>query len=516
MLKKQIISIDTMLDSMKNRIKPAWKIAFFATMAWGVVCHFVALIGNYPNHDALKRFYDASPVPLISLGRWFLFPARSLSSPFDMSWIAGMLTILYYCIIVILLVELFCVSSKAGIVCISGIIITFPVVASTFSHMFTADGYAIAFILAVLPVLLVEKYKWGFIFGAIPLALSLGTYQAYLSVTLVLGVFMLFRKIFSDISFRNYMKEIGKYLVLLALAFLLYWAAMQITLRMYGIVLRDYQGIDSLANPLSAIYKLQGHAKQAWNKTWEMFTDSIISGRLSKAYLIVALASCGVFIKKKAAYLKIWKVPFMVLQVAVIPFFLNSIAFFSGGEQVMLHLLTLSAYSFIFIIAVLLNEKQFDGNTGAILRWLSILLTFGLCIKFVMTSNIAYRNLQQTYEKTYGLCLRVVDRLEQQPEFDYDDPVAFLSSGYSFTPSALREAKNYSSYHIRDMHGMTSNINASTAERMEAFMLINLGVELNIVPGDEIKETEQYMNMPAWPSADCVAQIEDTWVVKFN
>src|SRR5690606_40428494 len=99
-----------------------------------------------------------------------------------------------------------------SIVAVSGLIVTFPTIASTFSYMFTADGYMLASLLTVLALLITTKYTYGFIVGSIVFYIAVGVYQANLPFLLtIVIVFLISETLGRRISFQQLTSSILRF-----------------------------------------------------------------------------------------------------------------------------------------------------------------------------------------------------------------------------------------------------------------------------------------------------------------
>ena len=95
---------------------------------------------------------------------------------------------LYLSLTCVCVVEIFSLHKKSSIFFVCGLTVSFPVVASTFAYMYTADGYFLAQLTAALAVLVTLRYQKGFLAGLTLLAFSYGSYQAYVSYAVMLIV----------------------------------------------------------------------------------------------------------------------------------------------------------------------------------------------------------------------------------------------------------------------------------------------------------------------------------------
>ena len=172
------------VEQLKKRIDHRHVSAFLWTFCIGLLIHLPVMIADYPNHDGLASIYFDQN--MITSGRWFLTVACGFSSYYSVPWVIGLLGLLFLGLASVVLTELLELKSSVSAALCGGMLAAFPALASTFAYVFTLDGYMLALLLAMLSVLLTKKTKWGFLPGALCLALSLGTYQAYLPFAILL------------------------------------------------------------------------------------------------------------------------------------------------------------------------------------------------------------------------------------------------------------------------------------------------------------------------------------------
>ena len=173
--------------TLYHNIRREWKVAFFTCFVAGLLIHMPVLISDIPNHDGLDSIY--ADQNMITSGRWFLTVACGLSSYYNLPWLIGILGLAYLGCAAAALCEILEVRKPWAVMLVSGLLTAFPALASTFAYVYTLDGYMLALLLAVLSVLLVKKYRRGFLPGAACLAFSMGIYQGYLSFAMILSIF---------------------------------------------------------------------------------------------------------------------------------------------------------------------------------------------------------------------------------------------------------------------------------------------------------------------------------------
>ena len=77
---------------------------------------------------------------MITSGRWFLSVACGFSSYFTIPWIIGLIGLLWLALTAVALTELLELADPLVIMAVSGLLVSFPALASTFAYVFTMDG----------------------------------------------------------------------------------------------------------------------------------------------------------------------------------------------------------------------------------------------------------------------------------------------------------------------------------------------------------------------------------------
>ena len=177
---------------LKKRVKKEWIICFTAAMLFGFAAHIYKLVNWLSNWDSLVFRYDA--MNMTHFGRWLLSAACGISSYYDLPWLGGLFSLFYISLGAVCVSELFGFKKNVMLILTGGLIAVFPTVTSTLAYNYTADGYFLAFFLACLSVLLIEKGKKGFLLGTILIAFVLGIYQAYITVSV--GLILLYLRLY--------------------------------------------------------------------------------------------------------------------------------------------------------------------------------------------------------------------------------------------------------------------------------------------------------------------------------
>ena len=140
-----------LLKESKTKIKTTWRIAFVSALVLGLLIHLPVMLSDIPNHDGLSSMYFDQN--MITSGRWFLTVACGFSSYFTIPWVIGLIGLIWLALTAAVLTEVLELTDPVTITVVSGLLVSFPALASTFAYVFTMDGYMLALFLAVLAVL---------------------------------------------------------------------------------------------------------------------------------------------------------------------------------------------------------------------------------------------------------------------------------------------------------------------------------------------------------------------------
>lgn len=504
---------------------------FLFTMVVGLLTHMFLFVNKFPNADAMTSFYFDQN--MVTSGRWFLTVVCGISSYYDLNWVIGFLAIFYLSIAAVFVSEFFEVRSVVCRICIGALLVTFPAVTATFAYLYTADGYMLAFLLAVLAAYFTKKYKWGFGLGAVCLALSMGSYQAYLAATILLCIMSLILMCLRNTEIKKMWSLAWRYLVMGISGGVLYYIILKICLAVQGKQLDTYQGINEMGK--LSLQNLPGMLYDAYYDfiafavKGNIFINngfSLICVLLLSVVVCVTALFC--FLKSKS-YKKWYQSLFLLVFVILIPLGTNIIYFMSS--DVTFHLLMRLQWILFPIFAVVLcdtyedvrNQTKASGKkernvfgklpSALIVSLLGVFAAAGLSYQFMLMDNIAYFNMNERYEKTYAYCLRLVDRIEQTPGY------------YTGMPVAMIGVVDESKYPVTDITGeVTSGISGTTGDiliykgtQYGAFMQHYMNVTVNFIEGEQIIEiynSEEYREMDSFPAESSVRIVDGIMYIK--
>ncbi|MCR4617030.1 MAG: glucosyltransferase domain-containing protein [Lachnospiraceae bacterium] len=563
-------SFSESIEKLKEKISGVTKSAFISAFVCGLLTHMVVMVGDFPNHDGLGSLYFNQN--MIESGRWFLTVPCGISSYFSLPWLIGLLSLLYIAISAGLVCAILKIKSSVSAAVIGALMATFPALASTFAYVFTMDGYMFGLMLGILAVYITGKYKKGWIAGAVLLAFSIGSYQAYLPVVIILCMYAVALIICEKetayaVTAKGKILAILRYLYMGICGGVLYFVVLKVLLKIEGVTIGSYQGGSALAGAggaASTEAAVAGGADAITTAGAEAASAGLI-GKIASAYkdfaaftvksdilapnvfawTAVGVLACvaAVLLIREIVSKKWYKSAVLYIAVIVIavvlPLATNIVMIVLGN--VTYH--AIMRYQWVMIpvciVAIIDNitcskditpvqNKEGGSKDAAVskgeavskgasaykaLTWLVPICGAVLVFCYIVTDNIGYSNLQKKYERTYAYCERLLDRIEQTDGYYKGIPIAMIGvvSEDQYPKADLTEG-------ITDnMLGLSGDYLCYKAEDYRLFMKAYLGADLNFIVGDEMADiynSKEYVEMDSFPGKDSVKMVGDKIYVK--
>ena len=228
----------------------------------------------------------------------------------------------------------------------------------------------------------------------------------------------------------------------------------------------------------------------------------------------MAVLVCTLFLKNRVFASPLRSI-LLVLAAAVLPMCANTIYLISA--DVNYHTLMRHSWCLLFIAPVIFSEKAaplFRLSLQRLLEWISFAAVFLAMWNFILLSNIAYFNMNFRYEKTYALCIKIMDRIEQSPDYDKDRPLALIGN-YSKTYK-MEETVDL----LEPMTGMKGpRVFGGTSRAYLPFFQNCLGEDITVVTPQEeaaLQATPEFQEMPRFPHDGSIRVINGVTVIKLN
>lgn len=509
---------DSILSYIKKRIKPEHKTAFFSALIIGLLAHMYAMTNNFLTYDSMWNLY--SDQDMITSGRQFLTYACSLGSYYDLPFVNGLLAIFWLALASVVIVEAFRIKGFIFPILVSGLIVTFPTVSSTFAYTYTIDGYMLSVLLAALAFLFSDRKKYGCIAGIFFLGTSIGIYQAQFSLTILMCVFVLLLYILNGIELRELGVKVLRYLIMGIGGYAFYLVSLKIMLALKHTEISGYQGTDRVST--FSLSELPEGLKAAWdNFTYFLrYGGAFSTTFLMKICFLLLILMGGIAFIYIFLVNRIYKKPLYILFTLIlfgtVPFASCLIKILSPDTT--FHLLMRMPWVIILVFMValnslLINEVRPGGNTAS---YICVIASAMLVLQFAVAGNIAYFNLNARYEKTYALAVRLEDRIEQAAGYYPGMPVSILGG---FPDSEYYPSTDITRNDLSGYFGVDGDYVCNSSGSFNTFMSHYLGFSFETLTLEEelkLAETEEFKTMTNFPTAESIKIINGVMVVKFN
>ena len=522
--------IEDTVKRLWNRIPAYCRLSMISTFIMGLVTHMFMLVNKLPNGDDLSELYHFNS--MITSGRWLDILSKGLTSYYSIPWATGLVCLLLLAVSAALICSLLGIRTKSGVLAASAVLVTFPTMASYFSYMYYMDLYMLTLLFSVWAVYIAQKRVWGFLPGALAVALALGNYQAYLGVTAVLALLVLIRRCLTgNEGTRQILLLALRFVCMAALGLLLYFAILRGALYFFAADLSDYQGIAGMGGGALGAAKLLQYTKAAYTGFLGFFFhDAFFTSPLPiKALYAVLLALCLPWLAIAAIRRmreEVWqeglgKCALLLLSAILLPIGYNLIYFMA--PDAFLHSLMQPQYALFWLMPLMARELAYPAPTKMpnrfqnISQWVMILSTACIVYFSFLHINISYLHLHLKYEITYATELRILDRIEALPGYRTDTPVcvlgAFPNDDVSLYP-----------YHTQDVVSGLVGINGNLVHHYynyNGFFKNYLGRRLQFIREDDLYKAEiagwpEVRAMPLWPKEGAVSMVRGVVVVKIN
>lgn len=507
-----VILPEKIIKRINKSILPQWKVCFISAVVIGFIAHFYKITNWIPNWDSLVFRYDSQN--MIGLGRWFLPVVCSFSSFYDLPFLNGIIAVLFHALGAVLICRILGIEKKLTAFLIGAVIASFPAVTSVMMYNYVADGYSIAFFMSCLAAWYMVSDKPKYILSALLIAFSSGIYQAYITVTITLVMFVLIKRmIFEKKTVSEVLKAALKMILTGIAGLCLYYLILNVLLKLTSATLLDYQGMSSTfelsnINLLNSLYAIKNTFVNYFFKGINIYT--VVN--------ICVFLSILVFYIKYAAENKVFVSPAKII-VLLIAFFMlltGSTVLAFINPNIDYHNLMLMGYAVFYLFFVTLYEygKDKKEKTTMVKCWTVFLLSLILISNQIVISNVSYHKAQMAYEKSYGTLIRIADRIEQTPGIENCKRILVsgsldnsLAYSVSLPPEITGVTDGYIIRYDDESVGQSVFTSALNDYCGKSYEFISGELKKEILSAPEIKA------MNKWPAKDCIAVKDDIVIV---
>ena len=507
------MSPEQVFTKWKQKITKQDYYTFLTVVVVGFLTHMRVFVSDIPNHDGMSSIYFDQN--MITSGRWFLRVACGISSDYTLPWLIGVLCVLYLALTAVLLQRFFKVKHRYTAILIAAILVVYPTLTSNFAYIFTADGYMLALLLAVLAVFLVERSKWGFVLGAVSLGFSMGIYQAYISFTMILAVYAVCRAWFFGKELKEKWNVTWRYVAMGGLGAVIYFVMLQVLLWAQHTSLSGYQGIG------------EGNSKPLTETIVQIYKDFVVhtlrgnilmqNGWMSVIMVLLLTVAAGILfiaLWKVGSLKSIWTYLAAGVAVVVLPICFNAILVIS--PDVTYHSLMRYQWVLIPMVAIVILDRltgmvcegiKVEVQMDAFISWFGLLMAVIVTFQYAVVCNIGYFNLEKKYEKTYAYCLRMLEQMEETEGYYHGIPVVMIG----VVGDQYLSSTDLTTGVTDSLIGINGDYLFYTAENYRAFMEYYFGVKIQMVDIEDVPmhiSTPEYKELDVFPKQNSMKVVD--------
>ncbi len=482
--------------------------ALIATFILGIIAHGFVMTNYNFNHDSLTFAFSEDFIWKISLGR-FMQPISSvIRGNIHVPWLIGIFSMIYIALTTYLLTKMFKITKKLYIIGISGILVTNTILSITnATYMHEADSFMLSLLLSVLAVYLFDKNKFSFLLSSVFLMMSIGLYQAYFQIALLLFIIIIFLKALKNNPLKEIIKYFGKVVLTFILAFILYYLIHKLTLVIFDITIIDsYNSVNNIYSIIN-IGIFRDLYDSVMNSMSFYFLGATYNfGITTIIYALSAVMLLLIIIRLIIKH-KLTKSSIVVVIISAIAFIcsLNIIYILSGGFTH--HLMVYSICMPLVLLIIVISKEN-----NKILQGIGIFVIFAVIYTNIIYSNQLYLKKDIEYNATHELYSRIVSDIEEiEGYIPNQTPVVF--AGHFDYNDNYQYLDLFS--HINEMGtmGKQSITYKYTYQQWNDFLVNS---PLNIIIDDDLIITEEVVEMPLYPYQGSIKIVNDTVVVKIS
>lgn len=403
-----------------------------------------------------------------------------------------------------------------------------PNISATLTFFYCSDAYMLGMLFGTLAVYLLRKYedkKWTIFIGGILIAIAMGMYQTYLSVTMVLCIATLIIDLLNKEEIKHISKRIFKYILTGIVGIGLFYILSRITLLYKNLPVSNYSGANTIGiETLLNMPKLLPEAYQSFSNYY--FTDKMIPNIIWKTNLLYIIIFASMLIStiyiviKNEIYKKKINTILALIFIIIAPICFGIIEIMVPDVDI--HILMACSMILIFPIFFKILEMLPKGNISAILKCVVLCCSVVIIWNYIWQDNASYMAIKSMQNQTVATATRLIGQIEQIEEYNPEMPI-LLYGGLENNPYFDREN---TSMEAKKIYGRTwgfiSNDSTIWWGNLDSWRKVfyeYIGVNVNLVSeweNTEIIESQEFKEMKFYPEKDSIKVINNTVVVKLS
>ena len=411
-----------------KKIPLNFKLTMLAAFVFGLAAHMYCYTNMLTGADDSALFTQGfSWADGASGTRWLIKLYWDLLGTIRTPWLLGVVTLALYGAAAWFVCEALGITNRAGVVLVSGLMVTCPTMISSNFYLTSAHIYAGALLFACMAAYAYEKWRHGWIAAFVFMLLSEGSYAAYIGMTLSLFFLCSLKKLLFNEKGddkHNLARHFG-------MLFLFGGSMIGTTLICNLITANNTAGRVQDAQAQAATDYV-GNIVTSLQQVFTFFLPGTYNTyfhgeRVMYSLFLLCAALSAVLVIWLLVKQQLWKRPLglflLAADIACLPLAMNAIGIVAKWVHTLMTFSYLTPWLF-FVMAVeqLYRRDDLRKDWERLLRWgysLLACVVAGLTVLCgIRLANLCYTKAYARYEMTIADSTRLVDRIESVPGYE--------------------------------------------------------------------------------------------------
>lgn len=521
--------IESFLLNRKNKYSKQQVFAMVSVLLIGILAHGYIIFNRISYHDNTACLFSLGAT--YELGRWGLgiiydlqiFTTRTFAVPV----FNGLLSMIFIALSAGKIVKIFDIKSKVSAVIIGAIMITYPVVPSIFSFMFTSWPYFLGLLLSVEAAFVIVNTKniKGAICSVLLLALSLSMYQAFLAVTISILLIKLLQKVLDGAinTVKDYAKNGFTYLLTLGAGLGIWGAISALLKKVKGIDTMDYKGMGDGYDIYLFPARLVECIKEFFLASYAGVNGLKYLRLLTLVVIVLAVIQILIMILKKNVSAGVKASAFV--GVLLLPIGMNVLYILSTSKDFFVDSLMVYGTAFVLILPVILIEMTdtdsvnvtFMSKLVKAITCVQLIAIFVITVSYIYLDNAAYLKADIAERQATSYFTQLAANIKSCQGFDDDMEIVFVDfdKNADGTFVVVDDNEELDAIKIDKFPVYSDLVTYGSAIR---FMQEHCGFgnEKVVVDDGSLAEDSTVLAMPTYPDYGSIAVIDGKLIVKFG
>ena len=521
---------DSKLVSMENTNNKEKRNLFLITIITSMIVHFqlYALMITGPD-TLINSMYHQADVWELMLLRFGLYFMQVIKGNIVSPILSTLISSIFLGITILLVIDIFKIKNKYLKYITALLLVVAPNISATLTFFYCSDAYILGMLLATLSVYIMRKFeekKWPIFLGGVLLALAMGMYQTYLSVTMVLISGTLLIDTLNNKGIKKIFIDLVRYILMGVIGIGLFYAISHIILIIANLSVSDYSGANSIGitSILSNLLKLLPESYQSFFNYF--FNDKMIPNTIwhtNILYIIIfvieLIATIYLVVKNKV-YKKVSNIVLTIILIAIMPICFGIIEIIVPDTDI--HILMACSMIFIFPIFFKILELLPKDNFSKVIKYIIVGCSIIVAWNYIWQDNASYIAINSMQNQAINTASRLVTHIEELDEYTPEMPVLLLG-GLENNEYLSRENTTIEAKKVFDRSwGFISEKSTIWWGNLDSWRKIfyeYVGANLKLVSeweSTDILESDEFKTMKYYPEKDGIKIINNTVVVRLS